>query len=454
LNVKSLKNTTPDIKFLYLTQALYYFGFYGLKSIFVLYAINHHAMGESQAISLFATYMCLSYGMALAGSTIADRLLGVKNSILVGGVLSFLATLCFTLLSQDLFCLGLAFMGLGMGMVKPNLISSVGQYYRESEHSQKDKAFSIFYMAIHFGQMLGSILCGFVAYTYGWNSGILLIALGFLVATVFLLWKVRSDQEIIAAIYTLLIYRDNIQGIMGASICASIMYFAWIFYQCNDRERKGLWHIIMGLSLMVLFGALYEQAGSSVTLFIEKAVDRQVLGYEIPTAAFASLSPMYVVVCSLVYLFAAKNFSGKNNSMSWLYKVAYGFIIFSASFLSLSAGTASTSSLISPLWVLGALFLQAMGEVLICPTIIAAISQNAPSRFKSLMIGYNIMSIAYSHYIAGFIAQYSINESVSVATQASYGTFFAYLGFLPLVVGASLFLFYRFSDIRRYHYGS
>lgn len=474
MNVNSLNATAPDIKFLYLTQSFYFFGFYGLKSIFVLYAIQHHSMGESQAIKLFATYMCLSYGMALAGSAIADRLLGVKISILIGAILCLLGTASLAFLSKDLLFLGLTFFSLGTGLVKPNLIASTGLYFKDSEKTQHEKAFSISYVAIQSGNMFAALLCGFAAPIYGWDYGIILIGLSFLAGSYVLLWKVRTEQEkqheisadnlclafiiiaaITAAIYTLFIFRDSFQEIMGMSVFASLLYFGWIFCQCDVAERKGMFTIILSLVLIVLYGTLYEQAGSSMTLFIDKAVDRNIFGLEIPTIVFSSISPVYVVICSLAYLYASKRYSEKVESVDWRLKIALGFIFVSSGFLCLGLAPSNESALVPPAWLIGAFLLQTMGGVMISPTLFAIISKHAPSNYKSTMIGFAMMSIAYSHYVAGFVAQLSVTETFpTVAMSSTYGSFFLYLGLMPLVVGLSLLLFHRFSGVRTYHYGS
>jgi proton-dependent oligopeptide transporter, POT family len=463
LNVEGINVTAPEIKFLYLTQSLYFFGFYGLKSIFVLYAISHHAMGESQAIGFFATYMCLSYGLALVGSTIADRFLGVKNSILVGGVLCLLGTLSLIFLVQSNLFLGLTLLSVGTGLVKPNLIASTGLYFTESEKVQSDKAFSISYVAIQTGNMFAALFCGFAAPLYGWNYGIMLIGLSLLAGFFILSCKIRFEKEnsrefslkslllafiiiatIIGAIYSFFLFQSSFQGIMGISVIASLLYLGWIFTQSNAAERKSILTIILSLVLIVLYGSLYEQTGSSMTLFIEKSVDRNIFGLDIPTIVFSSIGPVYTVSCSLFYLYVSKRYTETAESVQWLTKVAIGFVFVSCGFLCLGLASHNASSLISPAWLIGAFLLQTMGGVMICPTLFSTISINAPVSFKSTMMGFALMSIAYSHYVAGSVAQFSVTEALpSVAIPTSYGSFFLVLGVMPLIVGLSLFVYQR-----------
>ncbi len=451
MKIKDIRSLEPQISWLYLTQALYFFGFFALKSIFVLYLINHHGFSDGQAISLFASYMCLSYGTSLAGSAMADKLLGVKTSILLGGFLSCLGTICLMALSEEYLCLGLAFLSLGMGLTKPNLHTMTGLYFKNLEDPKKDHAYSVSYMAIQSGHMLASIACGAVALAYGWNYGIALVVFSFIAATYLLSKKVRHGQDevvfsrekllvllgsvigIITLVYCFLIFRDYAHGMMGSIICGSLLYLGWIFYQCTEQERNGMWFIILNLLFFVIIVSLIEQGGSSLTLFIEGSVNRDILGILIPTPAFASFGSMCVVVCSLISVYLSKRYSKKVNSLSWLIKIVMSFSFVSLGFIILTIGSYNRTGLLSPLWVFGSLILQMMGVVIITPTILAVISKNAPLRFKSIMMGYYLATIAYGHFIAGFVAQFSLTGV------SSYGTFFFSLGLIPLVVAVTLF---------------
>ncbi|MBP6985208.1 MAG: MFS transporter [Alphaproteobacteria bacterium] len=441
-----------EISWLYLTQSLYFFGFFALKSIFVLYLINHHGFSDGQAISLFASYMCLSYGTSLAGSTIADKLLGVKNSILLGGFLSCLGAVCLMTLSAEYICLGLAFLSLGMGLTKPNLHTTTGLYFQNPEDPKKDIAYNISFMVIQIGHTLASVACGAVASGFDWNYGIALVVLSFIAATYLLNKKVNPEQDnvvfskekllislasvsgIIATVYSFLTFRDHSSGVLGLIVCGSLIYLGWIFYQCDHQERKGMGIIILGLALHTALCSLIEQSGSSITLFVENAVDRNILGAMVPTPVFMSFEPMFLVASSLIYIYVSKRNAKLLDAINWSVKAALGFALLGLGFIILSVGSNNQNALLSPLWVLSSFFLQMMGEVLIAPTILASISKNAPPRYKSIMMGFFVLTIAYGHFIAGFMAQFS------VAGQGSHGSFFMVLGLLPLAVAMPLFM--------------
>ena len=126
MNTGSLRQYCSHFNAIYISQALFNGCFYGARALFVLYAINRFSLNEAQAINLFATFMVLCYGTSLIGGYIADKGLGVKNTIMVGGVFSALGFLCILSSSPELCFLGLALASLGSGYFKPNLLTAPG----------------------------------------------------------------------------------------------------------------------------------------------------------------------------------------------------------------------------------------------------------------------------------------------------------------------------------------
>lgn len=458
------KHTTPSssgMNFLYLTQALCNFAFYGIKSIFVLYAVKQLSLDNSQAIALFATFMSLCYASALIGGTIADKLLGVKNTVLIGNLLSFLGLLWLTFHSPESCFLGLASMSLGVGLLKPNLLVAVGLLFENPTDSQKDRAYSLLYVVMNIGNFLAPLVCGFVYAKYGWTYGVLLIAAGFLMATYFFNQRVYFGvpQEltyklslgkillllsfliiILALLYTFLKYHDLFHGLIGLISIGSISYFAQLYLQCTIQERKDVRHIMLCILLFAFFCSLFEQAGSSLLLFFENAVDRSILGIIIPSSALLSLNPLFVFALSPILIFFSKTYFENTASLDGVLKIGIGFGFVGFSFLIFSWSTFQKSSLVSPGWIVGALLVQTIGELMIVSMVLSTISKFAPFRFQSVMMSFWFMAIAYGHYFAGVIAQFSVAIPLESTTNAveQYSPFFFSLGLMSL--GVSVFL--------------
>lgn len=462
MNVETLRQHFNDFSAVYIAQALFNGCFYGIRAIFLLYALNRLSLNESEAISLFATFMILCYGTSLIGGYIADNGLGVKNTVMAGGLLCASGLLCILFPSQDFCFIGLALTSLGSGFFKPSMLASVGLLFENPKDSRKDKAYSLLYIAMNLGSFLAPLICGFVGKTWGWHYGVLLIATVFIGSTFFVyktmhfhptykecltLSKRKTVLSVLCAIvllYLLFRHQNSFHGLMGMITCASIVYLGNILYQCTAQERRDVLTIIAYILLFSVFCALFEQEATSLVLFYEQAVDRQVVGTIVPAAFFLSLSPLFVLVCSPFLITLSSKYLEKAGPIDGFIKIGCGFLCAALSFglLAWSSHYHQNASLISPLWVIGAVFIQVLGELWVAPISFSKISQYAPPHLKSIMMGFWPMAIAYGHYFAGFIAQFSLRNGSTSSSHAyeQYQDFFTNLAILALCVGLSLIL--------------
>lgn len=469
MNINDIKSHLWNFSYVYLTQTIFTGCFYGIRAIFVLYAISRFALNESQAISLFATFMCLCYGTSLIGGYIADKGLGVKKTIITGSAFSSLGLLCILSPIQDLCFLGLSLTSLGSGFIKPNLLTAAGLMFEDPKDARKDQVYSFLYIAMNFGNLIVPIVCGFVGKIYGWHYGIGMISAVLIWAT-YLVFKTmrfhpsyREDLTIsqekmflanislILLFYLLFKYQEYFHGLMGIIMCGSLIYLGAIFYQCNFSERKDVLTVLIYILLFAFFCTLYEQAGTSLMLFYEKVVDRDVVGTVIPSSVFLSLDPLFVLICGPILLFLSSKYFEKTKPIEGLVKIGYGFLCVAASFGILVLSTYQNDGLTVPLaWIVGAFFIQTIGELWIAPISFSKISQYAPARFKGILMSFWQMSIAYGHYIAGLVAQFSLSNTESLLADNSlegYRIFFSKLGFWPLCVSLSVFIFYSIRSI-------
>ncbi len=463
MNLNSLRQHFNDFSTVYLAQALFNGCFYGIRAIFVLYAISRLALKESQAISLFATFMILCYGTSLIGGYLADKGLGVKNTILAGGALCALGLFCILLPSPDFCFLGLALTSLGSGFFKPNMLASVGLLFENPQDPRKDKAYSFLYIAMNFGSFIAPILCGFVGKTWGWHYGILLVSGVFIGATWFVYKKMHfhpsykedltlskrkaflGTLSLVLLLYLLFKHQNSVHGLMGMITCGSLAYLGNILYQCSGEERRNILTIMAYILLFSVFSALFEQEATSLMLFYNEAVDRQIMGMVVPAATFLSLSPLFVLTCSPFLIMVSDKYLEKKKPINGFIKIGCGFLCAALSFgiLALASHYHHNSSLISPLWVVGVVFIQVIGELWVAPISYSKISQYAPPHFKSVLMGFWYMALAYGHYFAGFLAQFSLSNRTDPSLNPSfegYQTFFVSLALLALCVSLSLLL--------------
>lgn len=449
---------------LFTTQIFFNFSFYGLKSIFILYVIKQFSLSETESIGYFATLMALSYGTSLLGGWVADNKLGAKNTIVLGGLIQALGISCLMFSEKELFFLALALISLGSGFYKPNLSTSVGMLFEDPRDPKKDKAYSTYYIAMNLGSFAAPLCCGFVGKVYGGYYNSLLLIVVTLVGGAYLFYQkliFKQEQEkrvqkyallshsgflsvcfiaIIGFLYLLFKYHQSFGHLMGIIAVGSLVYLGKIAYECNLQERRDIFSIVLYILLFTLFCALFEQAGSSLMLFFEKAVDRQIFGLELPSATLLALGPIFVLFCSpLLNLFSAKVLE-KNKPMDGLIKIGIGFILIGLSFIILTLSCYVHNAHISPLWVIGAILSETFGELLIVPIGFSNISKLAPPRYRSLMMSFWLMAIAYGHSLGGFIAKFSVNESfVADSSVGHYQTFFWNIALIPCVLGVLLF---------------
>lgn len=446
----------------YFTQAVFNGCFFGIRSIFVLYAISHFSFSEKEAIGFFAVFMTLCYGTSLIGGYIADKGLGVKNTIIIGGIYSAVGLLCILFPSHDFLFLGLALSALGSGFIKPNVPTAVGLLFEDPKDPRKDSVYSILYIAANFGGLITPVICGIIGKTYGWNYGIIFVAIVLAGATCFVYRTMRfhpsykenlifskitllgSNIALIIFLYFLFKYQGYFHSLMGIITCGSFVCLGTIFFHCNSREKKDVLTIILYILLFTVFATLYEQAGTSIMLFFENFVDRKVMGNVIPSSILMSLDPLFVLIIGPLLILLTTKYLEKKEPISGLTKIGWGFLCISANFLILALSTFLNGFPIPLLWIVGAFFIQTIGELWIAPVSFSKISQYAPLRFKSLLMSFWSMAIAYGHYFAGFIAQFSLGNSPSLSLDRSflsYQTFFIHLGMVPLCVGLSLLTF-------------
>ena len=449
---------------LYGTQAFFNISFYGLKSIFVLYIILKFSLSEKEAVSLFAAFMALAYACSILGGWIADKGLGIKNSVVLGGIFQSVGVLCLLFPSQEGCFAALALISLGAGFFKPTLSASVGMLFEDPLDSRKDKAYSTLYIAMNLGGFLGPLICGFISTREGYTYSLILLAASIMIATWVFYKKAHFRNETLSPgkdsltflstlggvgaslfiLYFIFKYHSSFDHLMALVALGSFLALGRVFWQCTPQERRDVLTLLLYILLFTFFCALFEQAGGSLMLFFNKAVDRQVMGLEFPPSAFLSLGAIYVLIFThLLSLFQDKALE-KKKPMDGLIKIGVGFVCVSLSFVILALSCWKESGLVSSFWVSISLLVQTLGELLIVPIGFSNVSKLSPVRFRSVMMSFWMMAIAYGHYFAGFIARFSLSDQTLLGESSleHYRHFFLNLGLLSLVVPIVLGLFY------------
>lgn len=448
-------------------QVLFNFGFFGLKSLFVLYVLERFAFKEADAFEIFATLMALSYAATLLGGFLADKYIGPKNALLLGGALSVAGVGLLAFPEKDAAFLGMALLSLGSGCFKPSFSTLLSFLFKDPQDPRKDEAFTHLYMAMNVGNFTGPLICGLLSRHYGWTGGLAAAGLSFLAGSCLFWAQTRSLKtgvktkrflhplqvaSILAfsvlAGYGVFTYSAYFHGLMGAAVLVSLVCFCALFYKSSRKDRDGLLKTLPYIFLFAFFCSLFEQTGSSLMVFFDRAVDRKIMGFTIPSASLLSLNPVFILMLGTVVPYVSRRFLERERPLDGLTKFGIGFFFISLSFAILALSASRSPVPLS--WVIAAIFVQAMGELFIVPVGFASISKFAPQRRLGFMMSLWLMAIAYGHYFAGVMARLWLGAADCglEGGLGGYRGFFFKLSVMPFVA-AVLLMLYAWRKYRR-----
>lgn len=384
---------------LFFTEMWERFSFYGMRALFVLYLIDEISTGgqgwsDAKASNLYGTYLAAIYFSCIFGGYIADRLIGFRKAIIIGGLIIIAGHISLAFSSINFFYLGIGLLVAGTGLLKPSMSSIVGQLYPASS-SLKDSAYTIFYMGINVGGLLGPIICGFLAKYYGWHYGFGVAALGMLLG--------------LTAFY----FKQNMLGNIGLK--------STHLNSKNDNltENKKLTKIEMDRLILIfvlsffsiVFWMSFEQAGSSLNIFAQNYTDRNVLGVEIPAAAIQSVNAFWILILSIPLSWLWVRLAQANRNPTSMQKFALGLFFLGLAFALMMVGSndiqQGATSANKSLWLLIAFYgIETIGEMCISPVGLAAVNKLSPPQLTGLMFGVWFSATAVGDFIAGHLASH------------------------------------------------
>ncbi|TGK56727.1 MFS transporter [Leptospira wolffii] len=395
------------------------FSFYGMRALLVLFLTKAWLMADAKANLIYSFYNSLVYFTPILGGYLADRTLGYRKSIFLGGFLIMMGHLSLSLNEPNFFYTGLGFLILGNGFFKPCISTVVGKIYElEGKEDLKDSGFTIFYFGINAGAVLGTWACANLAEYKGWHYGFGVAAFGMLLGLL-IFWVLgrRIDPKAFSSV-------TDSSSLSETSASTADPK--------TDREK--ILAILVFSAVTITFWASFEQMGSTMNLIIDRYVDRNVFGWEIPAANYQSLNPIFVMLLSLLYSWAWKKSEESGIHVSSVTKFCLGLVVLALGFLLLSVVTAGSSEKISSLWIVLGFFLLTSGELFVSPVGLSLVTKLAPVRIASMMMGIWFLATVFGHSLAGFLALF-------MGKQDSLSRFFLIFFSLPTLTAICLFLF-------------
>ncbi len=407
----------PGLYLLFATEAWERFSYYGMRGILVLYLTTELVRGglgysKVDAVALYGTYTALVYLTPVVGGYLADRFLGQRLSITIGGITMAIGEFAlFSTQSRAFLWIGLILLIVGNGFFKPNISTIVGKLYPEGD-KRKDSAFTIFYMGINLGAFIAPFICGTLAEStmavkqgatilhYGFRYGFLAAGIGMVIGQVMfnLLGNKYLGDE---GKYPV---KNNVKKSSDAEVKEEDAR-----KPLTKQEKRRTAVILILVAFNIFFWTGYEQAGSSLTLFTEESVNRTIFGFQCPVSWFQSINPVFIIILAPIiagiWIKLSKRAKGDLNIPT---KMALGLIFLGCGFLFIAlpalAIAGNSAAKISMLWIVGIYFIHTVGELCLSPIGLSMVSTLAPKKIASFLMGCWFLSSFFANKLAGFIA--------------------------------------------------
>ncbi|MEL2132871.1 oligopeptide:H+ symporter [Klebsiella pneumoniae] len=400
-----MQTTSSQPRAIYYVVALQiweYFSFYGMRALLILYLTNQLKYDDNHAYALFSAYCSLVYVTPILGGYLADKLLGNRMAVMLGALLMAIGHLVLgaSETAPVFLYLSLAIIVCGYGLFKSNVSCLLGELYEPAD-PRRDGGFSLMYAA----GVNRQALCArrFLLPNWGWLL-VLLVTAPLLIAVLF--WQEWSVYALIVA------------TAIGLAVLARIYLRAE-----TDKQRKDLRLIVVLTAFSLLFWAFAQQGGSSISLYIDRFVNRHIMSYEVPTAMFQSINAFAVMLCGMVLAWLVKESVNGNRTVRIWGKFALGLGLMSAGFciLTLSARwSAAYGQSSMPLMVLG-LAVMGFAELFIDPVAMSQITRIEIPGVTGVLTGiYMLLSGAIANYLAGVIADQTSQASFDAAGAVNY----------------------------------
>lgn len=411
---------------LFATEMWERFSYYGMRALLLLYLTNTLINGglgfsDKNASLLYGIFTGMVYFTPMIGGWLADNFIGQRRSITIGAIIMMFGQLCLFYEANLFFLyLGLTLLVIGNGFFKPNISVLVGKLYDQNDR-RRDSAYTIFYMGINVGALLAPLLTGYFAVKYGYRYGFLVAAIGMFLGL--LVYQILGNR-----------YLGNICMVPEKAQAKVVEEEK----ELTKAEKDRIGVIIVFVIFSIFFFAGFEQAGSSMTLYTDKYIDRSVAGFEIPTAWFQSVNPLFIVLLAPLLTKMWNLLAAKKSEPDIPTKMSLGMILLGVGFLFLMGAVWQRGGDISDeavkaniLFMVMAYLFHTLGELCLSPIGLSMVSKLSPVRLASIMMGVWLLSSFFANLMGGYLA--------SFFSSLGAGVIFTFLAIFSIFMGLVLF---------------
>jgi POT family proton-dependent oligopeptide transporter len=476
---------------LFFTEMWERFSYYGMRAFLILYMTAAAGVGglgleTPTAAAIYGTYTSMVYLVSLPGGWIADRLMGQRRAVLYGGILIAAGHFSLAVPATAFFYLGLVLIVIGTGLLKPNISTIVGKLYHEKD-DRRDAGFSIYYMGINLGALIGPLITGYLAQderfrawlsgmgldpNSAWHWGFGAAGVGMVLGLVqyvvgsralgdagaepvapddprvFARLKQRTILAVTVSLVALALFGaaaysgaitispEAVSNAYGYLLLAvTVAFVGWLFLanEWTAAERRRLYVIVVFFLCYALFSSVFEQAGSTLTLFADRSSNNVAFGRTFPSSWYQFANPFFIIAFAPVLAWLWVQLGPRQPSSAA--KFAFGLAGVGLGFLLLApaARMAAGGTLVSPMWLIGVYFIHTIAELCLSPVGLSSMTKLAPARIVSLMMGMWFIGASVGNFLGGVTARFY--ESMPLAQ------LFVAVAILPIVAGAIMFAF-------------
>jgi proton-dependent oligopeptide transporter, POT family len=429
---------------LFFTEMWERFSYYGMRALLVLFMVDavNGGMGldDKTATAIYGLYTAAVYLMSLPGGWLADRLWGAQRAVWYGGIVIALGHFTLALPWTQTFYLGLVFVVVGSGTLKPNMSGLVADLYPEGG-ARRDAGFTLFYMGVNLGAALGPMICGWLAKSYGWHWGFAAAGVGMILGLVQFHFSRqwlggagtrRGDDRPLHVLERILLLVGPAAAILVIALCLTgvlplqpvplargmtyvilaiaVAYFAgtFAFGGLSGLEKKRVAMILVLFLASALFWAGFEQAGSSFNLFAERYTERHLgwLDYTVPAAWFQALGPVFIIAFAPLFAALWVWLARHRLDPSIPVKFGLGLLLLGAGFLVMAgaSGVVAAGQKAWPTWLVATYLLHTFGELCVSPVGLSSVTKLAPRRLVGQLMGIWFLATSLGNLLAGLLA--------------------------------------------------